>query len=198
METEIKPFNFVRITQGLDVEPLLRAIQEHPELWDEFNDRQDYPGSPHKDTQCIFLRWCEEKTVEAVFEDNETIDYPAMKILFPEVQKLLSEICSILSYRLLGRVIITELRPGGIIAPHIDEGAYADKYERFHVPLFAEQRNLFFIGTPLERGEYRGMDPGDLYCFNHKRQHWFVNQSDKPRIHLIIDAVCPEYRQERK
>lgn len=37
--------NFERIATGLDVAPLLAALDAMPELWGEITLRQDYPGS---------------------------------------------------------------------------------------------------------------------------------------------------------
>ena len=48
--------NFVRIAEGLDVEPLLKLLDAKPELWKEIEERQRFTNSPHKDTDCISVR----------------------------------------------------------------------------------------------------------------------------------------------
>ena len=47
---------FRRIAEGLDVEPLLQLLDAKPELWDEIETRQKFTGSPHKDTETIYVR----------------------------------------------------------------------------------------------------------------------------------------------
>ena len=47
---------FKRIAQGLDVEPLLKLLDAKPELWKEIQHRQFFTGTPHKDTETIYVR----------------------------------------------------------------------------------------------------------------------------------------------
>ena len=47
--------NFVRIANGLDVDPLLELLDAKPELWKEIQIRQQFTGSPHKDTESMQL-----------------------------------------------------------------------------------------------------------------------------------------------
>ena len=54
--TLTKQSNFVRIAEGLDVEPLLKLLEDKPELWKEIDARQKFTGSPHKDTESIYVR----------------------------------------------------------------------------------------------------------------------------------------------
>lgn len=187
------------IADKLDVSPLLNAIGNHSYLWNQITERQTTAGSPHVDTKCIFLRWAEILTLDAVFNSIHAVDYPAMKEL-QEARPLIEKIISLVGGVELGRVIITSLKPGGIITPHADEGKYADHYERFHLPLKSEDGNWFFIGKPGgEKKEYDAiqMRPSELWAFDHKKTHWAVNNSDTQRLHLIVDCVAPLYRKER-
>ena len=54
--TLTKSFNFIRIAEGLDVEPLLQLLDAKPELWKEIETRQKFTNSPHKDTESIYVR----------------------------------------------------------------------------------------------------------------------------------------------
>ena len=188
--------NFQRIASGLDVAPLLNAIWGQPELWKQIVARQLTPGSPHKDTETIFLRWAEKLTVEDVFTAIPAVDYPALDRL-PEAKSLISQIMSKVGSNELGRVIITKLRPGGSIDTHADEGAYADHYERFHLALTADGGAWFTSYLDADRAETVRMWPGELYWFHHKREHTYVNCGDTDRIHLIVDCVAPLFRRER-
>lgn len=187
--------SFARITTGLNVGDLLGAIDKHPELWGEITARQTTPGSAHADTESIFLRWAKTQTVDAVFTEIPAIDYPATEKL-PAAKQLIDHVMEIVGASKLGRAMLTSLNPGGLIKPHVDEGEYADHYERFHVVIKSEDGNKFFA-RDNNQTEVASMQTGELWWFNHKAEHWVINYSRFPRIHLIIDAVAPLYRRER-
>jgi GNAT superfamily N-acetyltransferase len=193
-----RPHCFARLATDLPVVPLLKKLEQHPGLWQEITARQTTPGSPHHDTECIFLRWCPEQTVEAAFYQLETIDYPATKLLMPEAGDVFLALMEILGkeYRGpladYGRVIITKLKAGGKIDTHMDEGKYADRYDRFHICLQSDLGNLFAVG-----GHGCWMQPGEAWWFNHKRPHWAENTSERERIHMIVDVAVPAFRSQR-
>lgn len=188
--------NFKRLTTKLPVDGLLDAIERQPELWGEITARQTTPGSPHKYTEAIFLRWCPTKTIEAVFTEIEAVDYPALSKL-PEALPIIEFIKDLVGGKELGRVLVVSLQPGGVITPHPDEGDYADHYERFHLSLQSDIGNVFCSGRPDRAFEGCHMERGELWWFNHKETHWLFNASTRPRIHLIVDMVAPSYRKER-
>ena len=190
--------SFERLTTDLDVRPLLRSIESQPNLWREITARQDTPGSPHADTQAIFLRGPREQTLRAMFDDVEAIDYPALEKL-PEARELIAACVAKAAGTKLARVIIAPLKPGGRVTPHADEGAYADTYERFHLVLQGDYGNMFHVDEPSDSFYWQTvmMRPGELWWFNHKRTHWVENRSMRERIHLIVDMSAPNYFVER-
>lgn len=189
--------DFKRIDDvAFDPSDLLVAVEKNPDLWKQVTNRQLYPGTAHADTETIFLRWCESQNVDAAFNDLEAIDYPALQLL-PEVKPLFQQLGAAVKGEVLGRIILVNLIPGGYIRPHVDEGAYADHYERFHMSLQSDLGNMFFVGKPDYFGEFVHMKPGEAWWFNHKKTHWLANMSDRPRLHLIVDMVAPLYRRER-
>lgn len=155
------------------------------DLWDIFTARQTTPGSPHHDTRCILLRGPDADFFDAnvVFNMVECRDSPAIASL-PATTALCAAACDRLRVEQLGRVMLVELAPGGHIDLHSDEGDYAAHYERFHLVLTSEPGNEFHNG-----GQVLHMQPGELWRFNHRKQHEVFNRSASPRIHLIIDAV---------
>ena len=164
--------HFLRLATGLDVSKLMGELDAQPQLFDEITGRQDYPGSAHKDTKCVFLRWCKGLDVTSAFTEIPAFDFPAMGKL-PAAHELINYSIHRANAQQLGRVLIAKLRPGGVITPHADEGAYADFYERFHVVLKSEDGNIFRC-----EDETVEMKTGDLWCFNHKSEHEFnYNQS---------------------
>lgn len=182
---------------GIDVRPLMKEVNENPALWDEITARQKSPDSSNVDTKSIFVRWSIAMTLEAAFNDVHAVNYPAFEKL-PAVSALIDQIGSAANAKRLGRVLLVSLKPGGLVDKHIDEGAYADYYERFHLPLSSEEGNLFYSEWEFGHGEYVHMRPGELWTLNHKKPHWVINSSDKERVHMIVDLVAPDYRHERE
>lgn len=183
--------NFFTIAKGIDVSRLTSQLATQSHLFDEITDRQAYEGSAHKDTRAIFLRWCKGLSVLAAFTEIPAFNFPAMGQL-TEAHELINQITSKVGALELGRILIVSLRPGGVITPHADEGAYADHYERFHIVLKSEPGNVFICGD-----ESVEMKTGELWWFNHKESHSVVNNSSSERIHMIIDCVMPALRRER-
>lgn len=188
---------FQLIADSLDTGPLLERILANEHLWAARTERQNYPGSAHKDTETIYLRWAVDESIEGGFYDLRSQDHvETIQALAPEVFPLCqTAIEKIVGHTYsynddVGRVILTRMKPGGEIARHTDEGPYADKYDRFHVCLSGD--SLFCVeGVP------QAMKPGQLFWFNHKLPHWVVNRTESDRIHMIIDLVAPEYRAKR-
>lgn len=189
--------NLIRIAHGLPVLPLLKAVEAQPSLWGDITARQDHPLSPHRDTEAIFLRWCAGRDAVSVFTDQHTVEYPAFHQLHRQTWPLLDAIYANVGGLELGRAMIVNLKPGGSITPHADEGAYADRFERFHLPLCSGPDNFFHVDADEGPTETVHMRPGELWWFDHKRTHWVANCSAQPRIHLIVDIVAPKYRRER-
>jgi hypothetical protein len=189
--------NFSLLKTGVDVTPLLAALERKPELFDRITARQTTPGSPHRDTRAIFLLWCESQTIEAAFTDIPAVVYPELTEI-PEAIALIQNVLDTVGSKELGRVLIAELAPGGAIEAHADEGLVADYYERFHLPLQSDEGNWFFSHLPDSSArEVVHMKQGEIWWFNHKRVHELENRSHRPRLHLIVDCVAPAFRRER-
>lgn len=183
---------FHRVAVGLPVEPLRLAGEAWPDLWEERTERQDAPGSPHAATQCILLRAPVELTARAFLAELNAVPYPRWALLEPVVMPVLVPLLLRVDAQELGRVLLVRLRPGGSIPEHVDEGAYAEHYDRFHVCVDAEQPGNEFVvsGVSVE------MRPGEAWWFNHKRPHRVTNTTRRWRTHLIVDART-RYRESR-
>lgn len=180
--------NFERIATGLDVQPLLDVLNQRPELWDEITVRQHTTGSPHKDTRAIYLRGPYRFTFRDYFLSTDAYDYPLMDELADVLVPLLRPVLNELGATELGFVMLVELKPGGHVTPHIDEGRYADHFSRFHLALTGEPGATLTAGDDVQH-----FAPGEFWWFNHKALHQADNASDQPRIHLIIDAKTPRF-----
>lgn len=181
--------NFQRLLTDLDVGPMLDALAARPELWGEITVRQEAPGSPHHDTEAIWLRGPREITLESVFNDLRSVDYLSMHELAEVAYPLLAPVLRILGSTVLGRVMIVKLKPGGVIDAHEDQGQYAKTFSRFHLVLSSATGNAFTCD-----GETVHMQPGELWWFNHRGEHSVRNDSAEPRIHVIFDAQVPGFQ----
>lgn len=173
--------NFLQIGAGLDVIPLLLALQNHPELWNADRVRSTFDESPHSEVDDILLRFSDTKSADV---GNQLLCYsmPAMAIL-PQARPLIYWLMARVEGDLLGRVMITKLAPGKRIYPHSDTlGLYANTMNRFHIPLQAGPGCIFRAGD-----EQVTMRPGDAWDFNAHAEHSVTNNSADDRIHLIVD-----------
>jgi hypothetical protein len=180
--------NFEMLHEGIDPNPLLDYLDLHPELWKMITFRQEFEGSPHKDTETIVLRGPIGVDYDAINSTN-CVDYQ-----FPgdgEVFQLMADLLGPVAFDKLqcselGRVMIVKLKPGGVIAPHVDTGAYADYYTRYHIVV---QTNG--DASLCADGETQFMPTGTAWLFNHKSMHYGSNMGKTDRIHVIFDAVTP-------
>lgn len=152
-----------------------------PELWTQETWRQEAEGSAHGDTEAIFLRMCRPRTAWAVFNDLHAFQTE-------NAEASSNDICDVLNgidrnfpiSNELGRIMLVKLHAGGQIKPHIDQGKYADYYDRMHYVVSGECD--FTCGD-----ETVHMRPGEAWWFNHRLMHSVVNNGAEDRVHLIID-----------
>ena len=169
--------NFLRLMQNAGVQPTIASLMRQPELWDTDTVRTTITNGPHSQISDILLRFGPP--------DLSTLqcrDLPAMRDIFGA--KMLSlDVMRLVNGDQLGRVIITRLKPGGKIAPHADEGEYAEFYSRYHLVLQGLPGSLFRCGD-----ETIQMLTGELWWFDSHLEHEVINNSQDDRIHMIIDA----------
>lgn len=196
----MKP-NILPVAFDLPIAPLVAKLEANPQWWDEITDRQDHPGSAHHDTKAIFLRWCPERDAASVFTDLRVVNYPRGLDLLNEAVPIVEQIRKMLAtmrddHAELARVMIVSLKAGGKIDQHVDEGSYADTFERFHVAL-TDTSNALEVWRADGVREYITMLPGEAWWFNHKQPHACANYGETDRWHLIVDMKAPQYRRER-
>lgn len=183
--THTAPFKL--LDSGLDVQPIVEKILESPELWKEITARQEYTGSAHKDTECIFLRGPYAFTPYYYIYDTGSFDYPVIDkfsdVLIPVLRPLLKDVIQVTE---LGRVLVVNLKAGGKVTKHVDQGKYADHFARFHLALSGNDQCYLVVGD-----DKVCMKPGEAWWFDHKQEHSAYNAGDSDRWHIIIDAVSP-------
>lgn len=173
--------NFLKLAENIDCSSALKELEDKKWMWDEFTLRSHLQGSPHHDTKCIPLRGPEFLTLPAIFNEIEALETGYSEML-PQCNILLFGVLASLPSYELGRVMIVDLLPGGHIDRHWDDGTYAAYYERMHLVMDSHEGNVFFCGD-----EHVEMKTGELWTFKHLEEHEVFNNSDKSRIHMIID-----------
>lgn len=177
---------FHKVGARIEPGPLLAAIDAVPHLWGEIQLRQQYAGSAHADTESIYLRG--PTRLEGLFDNLDSVTYATAEKIGPELGHTYETLSDQLRIRELGRMMFVKLKPHGCIHQHIDEGAYARFFARFHYVLKSTPGCLFTCGD-----EQVHMAPGETWWFNHQVEHSVVNNSEEERIHLIFDATAPGY-----
>jgi hypothetical protein len=185
--------NFLKLTSGADVVPLLAAIhrlEKSHGIWREDTYLRDYPQGPFEDVESIILRFPPRSVHEtekamaehlANFDQHENVDQPAYAWL-PEARPLVFGLMTLVRGERLGRVMINKLRPGGRIFPHADTPAHAQYWDRHHIVLQSAPGSMFRAGD-----EQVEMRPGDVWWFDNSAEHEVVNNSTVDRIHMIVD-----------
>lgn len=176
--------NFQLIAQGIEVRPLLHAIQCQPKLWNQYSLRTMYPQSPHHQAEDIWLRFntLDVENPLSAINDKECINYDGWHAL-PQARQVIFDLMHLTQSEQLGRVIITKLAPGKEITPHEDGGAPATFYQRYHVMLQNGPGSLFHCGD-----ETVTMQAGEIWWFNNELTHSVVNNSRDDRITMIVDS----------
>ena len=116
--------HFKCIAAGLDVEPLLQLLDAKPELWKEIETRQRFSGSPHKNTETIYVRGALKMSPYYVLWHTGAYDYPSMEYLKPALVPLLQPILKELGVEEMGRVLIVNLKATKQVERHIDPVSY--------------------------------------------------------------------------
>lgn len=179
--------NFLKVGD-FDPTALLVALATQPALWDACTLRTRYPESPHHAVSDILLRFnafpegnADIETLLVVMDGTECIAFPAWDAL-PQARPILFDLMRRVEGVRLGRVMITRLPPGKTIPSHVDEGAPAEYYQRFHCVLQNRPGSIFRAGN-----EAVYMRPGDVWWFDNQQLHSVENGSDDDRIVMIAD-----------
>lgn len=168
----------------LPVQQLHAQLLEHPELWNEHQARTTQYA--HAGVSDIWLRYNDLANFKgdlASFNDeHESVWYPSFEKLTAAAEIVFNVMRFVFAER-LGGVLITKIPAGGRVAPHMDLGWHAKKYQKFAVQITANDEQAFcFDEMQLITA------PGDLYTFNNQQIHWVENDSDEDRITMIICA----------
>jgi Aspartyl/Asparaginyl beta-hydroxylase len=152
-------------------------------LWDANPHRQN-KHIVHRQTRSIIFEWIDDGWLQGQKAVVTHFAYP-----LPELTKAAYACAEALNALYRGKVIrlmLTELVAHGKIARHADGGDGVVLVHRCHVPVETNPGVQFIID---EIPHY--LRPGKAYEFDNTRRHSVVNESDRPRIHLMCDILPP-------
>lgn len=174
--------HFQKIAENIPVIPLLNALAVNGDLWNEHSLRTTHPDSPHGQTDDIWVMFNDIPHLPAsVVDDCEVMPYRAWTVL--PIRELVMDLMRLVGGVRLGRVIISRLPPGCEISVHVDQGAPATYYRRYHLAIQSNPGALNYSGS--ECMQYR---MGDFWWFDNRAEHRIVNNSDDDRIVVVMDV----------
>lgn len=140
-----------------------------------------YTTDVHSDMNDIWVRYNHIDNLGEHFNDShESVWYPIIERI-PEVLPIVFDLMAAVSGERLGGVLITKLKAGGKILPHIDRGWHAGYYDKFFVPIQNDKGAIFCWDDQVIEPE-----AGDIWQFNNDVNHWVENNSNRDRIAMIV------------
>lgn len=172
--------HFQKIAEQIDVIPLLNALAQRSDLWNENTLRTTHELSPHKQTDDI---WCRFQALDDPDMVNSTHVFPYRAWTELPISGVVLDLMRRVGGTELGRVLVTRLAPGKTITAHTDGGAPATFYNRYHIALKSEPGALNKSG-----GEIVNYGMGEAWWFDNRVEHEIVNNSADDRIVVIVDV----------
>lgn len=169
--------------------PLAIALQMHPELWNQHNDRKQFEGSSHVGTSDIWVRYNDLKNIDQGYEkytsEHDAVWLPAAAKL-PQIRPIVFGLMARCEATRLGGVLITRIPSGGRVLPHADKGWHPEYYNmKIYVPILANPHCVNRV-----EDEHVVMQAGDAWYFNNTKEHEVVNGGETERVTLIVCMRC--------
>lgn len=187
--------NFLKIAQGVDVGPLALEIARQPGLWNQHMRRLTIDGSPHRETDDIWLRYKESASNEksgdwtSFYAEHDPVWYDGYYAL-PAARKLIFDLMARVEGERLGGIIIYRVPAGKQIYVHTDEAWHAQYYEKFNFSIKSQPGCVFYYPKNDEGME---SNTGDVFWFKNTVPHGVLNQSKEDQI---IMTVCIKTHQK--
>lgn len=179
--------NFLKICDGINVEPLNLALKLKPELWNQKPTRKDAEGSPHAAMSDIWVRYNDDSEFKQTGDYSKfnqqhfPVWYPCINDM-PMIKPMALGLMAKMGAVHLGGVLITKIPPNGRIEPHVDSNWHAKFYNcKLYIPLQSSPMCLNRC-----EDEYVAMNSGECWYFNNNVEHEVVNNGLDDRITLII------------
>jgi hypothetical protein len=178
--------NFLKIG-SVQVGGMQQVLWRNPQLWNQHPFRRTYQGTPHEDTDDIWIRYLPEGQ-EGQMRDigsTESVWHKESEVLNDCVRSTVLDLMRATNSFTLDRLLISRLPPGGRILRHHDRGmAYTSipGLARYHIVIQGLPGSMFYCGD-----EEVNMKTGEIWWFNPLEEHSVCNNSAGDRIHLMAD-----------
>ena len=175
--------HFRRVRGDLEIEPLLKEVEQQSEAWGVQTGRQRI--DVQREAGSIPIRGLRKSKIgDRKRRDVHESRYTGLSRRFPSVVAFLEGFADELGAK-LGRAKIVRLPPGTRVYPHRDRGEYYARRDRYHLILQSS-------GSWMRCGDEEvTMREGELWWFDNEEEHEARNESDRDRIHLIFDLEPP-------
>lgn len=181
--------HFTRIGDA-DVLQLRLQLEAHPELWGQHTGRTEQDGSPHSDTEDLWIRWRPQSALVRPESYNEPFVelewYPAIALL-PAARTILMSIMARVGGTALGGCIITRIPPGKQVRMHSD--AMAWHAQHFHLKAYVVVATNPQV-TNCCNGETLVPGVGDCFSFDNRLPHAVYNEGNEDRVTLMAAIRC--------
>jgi hypothetical protein len=167
----------------IDVDPIIKIIEDNNLDWDEFTDRQKRYNSEHVYT----------KTIPIIFD--KSFNFNHLKIIptekYPLFKDEISKIEDVIRKNTneegkIMRALLVKLTAEKSIRPHVDiVGFSLVVCRRIHIPIQTNDDCFFTVGD-----DRRNLKLGEVWEINNdKKRHSVDNLGKTDRIHLIVDWI---------
>jgi len=181
---------FEKLPLTFDVAPLLAELDSAPWVWNRRRERREFPDSPHRDVDDIWLRFHPAGLPRTVQEPFFSVWYPESEAL-SDAKRICSDVIHFVRATYLGGILITRIPPGKRVFSHHDRGPWHAGFHetKVYVALKSNEdcTNLF---GPIGVEESFTMAAGEVWQFNNQVFHQCLNDGGSDRISLIISMSC--------
>jgi len=174
----------------VDVANINEFIRNNDYLWNAFKYRTESSMSPHREVDDIWVRYNDIKNYDpqnplAFHDRHDSVFYINDRKFKEELFKINRAICEKYesAHTQFGGILITRIPAGKQVYRHNDSHSWHAEYycDKYLIPLESDDNQSFnyegqSVITPV----------GNIFSFNNLVDHWVLNDSDKPRVSLII------------
>ena len=126
---------------------ILKAISD--DEWKKDTAVRNGKGKPFValDTRCLMMKYKSSAVTGPGFINYEKNDVETLNKLKPILDEIISDAKNFYGYEnlKLTNILFTELRSGGIIAEHVDEGKMLTTNHRIHIPIVSDPAVKFTL-----------------------------------------------------
>jgi hypothetical protein len=174
------------LLKDLNVSEAQTELLNNPEVWKRIQIRQNIPNSAHSDTESVYIRGPADFSPEGLKNSLECMNSQFAKDNLPGCIQIVRQVVKLLKPSEIGRIIVANLKAGGSIKKHVDNGPYASQFDRYHIPIKTNDQVISYSPNDAVN-----MKEGELWLYPHQTEHWVENNGDTDRWHLVFDLRAP-------